>query len=106
MPKSLRTIRTFTLIIVTAHPLIRLMPIADRSQELVAIKLPAAGTVIGHTLSELTLPYGTKIILMVTAEGQSKTPDADTVVEAEDQIVALSPANSTSELWELLTELR
>jgi len=89
-----------------AHPLIRLMPIADRSQELVAIKLPAAGTVIGHTLSELTLPYGTKIILMVTAEGQSKTPDADTVVEAEDQIVALSPANSTSELWELLTELR
>ena len=89
-----------------AHPLIRLMPIADRSQELVAIKLPAAGTVIGHSLSELTLPYGTKIILMITAEGQSKTPDADTIVEAEDQIVALSPANSTSELWELLTELR
>lgn len=89
-----------------AHPLIRLMPIADRSQELVAIKLPAAGTVIGRTLSELTLPYGTRIILMVTAEGQSKTPDADTLVEAEDQIVALSPANSTSELWELLTELR
>jgi len=89
-----------------AHPLIRLMPIADRSQELVAIKLPAAGTVIGRTLSELTLPYGTKIILMVTSEGQSKTPDADTLVEEEDQIIALSPKNSTSELWELLTELR
>ena len=89
-----------------AHPLIRLMPIADRSQELVAIKLPAAGIVIGRTLSELTLPYGTKIILMVTSEGQSKTPDADTLVEEEDQIIALSPKNSTSELWELLTELR
>lgn len=82
------------------------MPIADRSQELVAIKLPASGTVVGRTLSEITLPYGTKIILMVTAEGQSKTPDADALIEAEDEIVALSPANSTAELWELFTELR
>lgn len=89
-----------------AHPLIRLMPIADRSQELVAIKLPAAGTAIGRTLSEITLPYGTKIVLMITAEGQSKTPDADALIEAEDEIIALSPANSTAELWELLTELR
>ncbi len=89
-----------------AHPLIRLMPIADRSQELVAIKLPASGTVVGRTLSELTLPYGTKIILMITADGQSKTPDADALVEADDVIVALSPANSTAELWEFLTELR
>jgi trk system potassium uptake protein TrkA len=89
-----------------AHPLIRLMPIADRSQELVAIKLPASGTVVGRTLSEITLPYGTKIILMVTVEGQSKTPDADALIEAEDEIVALSPANSTAELWELFTELR
>ncbi|HIF73063.1 MAG TPA: TrkA family potassium uptake protein [Dehalococcoidia bacterium] len=89
-----------------AHPLIRLMPVADRSQELVAIKLPAAGTVVGSTLSELTLPYGTKIVLMITADGRSKTPDADTLVEAEDEIFALSPANSTAELWEFLTELR
>jgi len=89
-----------------AHPLIRLMPVADRTQELVAIKLPAAGTAIGRTLSELTLPYGTKIVLMITAEGHSKTPDADALIEAEDEIVALTPANSTNELWELLTELR
>ena len=89
-----------------AHPLIRLMPIADRSQELVAIKLPASGTVVGRTLSEITLPYGAKIILIVTAEGQSKTPDADAVIEAEDEIVALSPVSYTAELWELFTELR
>ena len=45
-----------------AHPLIRLMPMADRAQELVAVKLPAAGVVIGRTLSEITLPYGTNKI--------------------------------------------
>jgi len=89
-----------------AHPLIRLMPVADRSQELVAIKLPSAGTAIGRTLSELRLPYGTKIVLIITAAGQSKPVDSEAIIEAEDEIIALSPANSTAELWELLTELR
>jgi len=89
-----------------AHPLIRLMPVADRSQELVAIKLPAAGTAIGRTLSELRLPYGTKIVLIITAAGQSKPPDSDAIIETEDEIIALSPTNSTAELWKLLTELR
>ena len=89
-----------------AHPLIRLMPLADRTQELVAIKLPAAAAVVGKVLVEITLPYGTKVILIVTAGGRTKIPDAETVIEAEDEIVALSPANTTSELWEVLTELR
>ena len=89
-----------------AHPLIRLMPVADRAQELVAVKLPAAGAVIGRTLSEITLPYGTNIVLIVSADGRTKNPDADAVLEVEDEIVALSPANTTAELWEVLTELR
>ena len=88
------------------HPLIRLMPVADHSQELVAIKLPTAGLVVGRPLSDVTLPYGTKIILVISVDGRTKTPDADLVIEAEDEIVALSPANTTSELWEVLTELR
>jgi trk system potassium uptake protein TrkA len=89
-----------------AHPLIRLMPIADGTQELVAIKLPAAGNVIGLTISEITLPYGTKIVLIITSVGHQKSYNSDTVIEAEDEIIALTPTNSTTELWELLTELR
>lgn len=89
-----------------AHPLIRLMPLADRSQELVAIKLPAAGVVTGRTLSEITLPYGTVVVLVVSADGRTKVPEADMIIEGEDEFVALSPTNSTTELWEVLTELR
>ena len=89
-----------------AHPLIRLMPLADRSMELVAIKMPAAGTVIGTTLTNLRLPYGTKIVLIVNSDGQTKSLDPDSEIEAEDEIIAISPTNSTAELWELLTELR
>ena len=75
-----------------SHPLIRLMPIADGSQELVAIKLPSAGNSIGRTLSELRLPYGTKIVLIITAEGQTKPLDSDAIIEAEDEIIALFEA--------------
>ncbi len=89
-----------------AHPLIRLMPLADRSMELVAIKMPAAGTVIGTTLTNLRLPYGTKIVLIVNSDGQTKSLDPDSEIEAEDEIIAISPTNSTEELWGLLTELR
>ena len=89
-----------------AHPLIRLMPISDGTQELVAIKLPAAGNVIGLTISEITLPYGTKIVLIITSTGHQKSYNSDTIIESEDEIIALTPANSTAELWELLTELR
>ena len=91
---------------IPSHPLIRLMPIADHSQELVAIKLPAGGLLIGRKLSEITLPYGANIILIMTSEGRSKKPDTDVRIEAEDEVIALSPTNSTLELWTLLTELR
>ncbi|MDA1278449.1 MAG: TrkA family potassium uptake protein [Chloroflexi bacterium] len=89
-----------------AHPLIRLMPLADRSQELVAVKLPTAGAMIGRKLSEITLPYGTTVVLVVSADGRAKIPDGNVVIQGEDEIVALSPTNSTAELWEVLTELR
>lgn len=91
---------------VPAHPLIRLMPLADRQQEIVGIKLPAAGHMIGRTMSEVSLPYGVTVIFIVAAGGTTKTPDADTVFEAEDEIIALSPTNATLELHELFTELR
>ena len=91
---------------IPSHPLIRLMPIGDHLQELVAIKLPAGGLLIGRKLSEITLPYGTNIILIITSEGKSKKPDPDIRIEAEDEVIALSPTNSTAELWILLTELR
>ncbi|MBG81708.1 MAG: hypothetical protein CL791_00180 [Chloroflexi bacterium] len=88
------------------HPLIRLMPLADRSVELIAIKIPAAGTVVGNKLTDTRLPYGTKIILLINTDGHTKSLDNDSVIEAEDEIIALSSTNSTAELWEILTELR
>ncbi len=89
-----------------AHPLIRLMPLADRTEELVTLKIPEAGSVVGRKLSEVTLPYGASIVLLINSEGRRKNLTEDPEIQAEDEVVALSPTNTTDELWEVLTELR
>jgi len=89
-----------------AHPLIRLMPLADRTEELVTLKIPEAGITVGRKLSEVTLPYGASIVLLINSEGRRKNLGEDPEIQAEDEVVALSPTNTTDELWEVLTELR
>ena len=64
------------------------------------------GTVVDKKLTDTRLPYGTKIVLLINTDGHTKSLDHDSVIEAEDEIIALSPTNSTAELWEILTELR
>ena len=89
-----------------AHPLIRLMPIRGRGLEVVGIKIPDGGLVVGKPLKEIQLPYGSFIGLIINSSGQADTPVPETVIEGEDQIIAVSPEDSTGALWDTLTELR
>ena len=71
-----------------------------------ATKIPAAGQLVGKKLSDLTLPYGTSVVLIVSSNGRIKTLDSNVIIEEEDEMVAISPVNSTKELYDLFTELR
>ncbi|MEX0761710.1 MAG: TrkA family potassium uptake protein [Dehalococcoidia bacterium] len=89
-----------------AHPLVRLMPVMGRSQEIVGIKIPGGATVVGKPLKEVGIPYGAHVALIIGSNGRTEAPKPDTVLESEDEIIALSPVESTRTLWETLTELR
>ena len=89
-----------------AHPLIRLMPIRGRGLELVGIKVPEGAAVVGRPLRELQVPYGVHMNLIISGAGRTEIPTDDTVIEAEDEVIAVSPVESTNSLWETLTELR
>jgi trk system potassium uptake protein TrkA len=89
-----------------AHPLLRLMPVRGRGLEVVGLKLPAGAAVVGRPLKEVQVPYGAHISLIISSAGRAETPTPDTVLEAEDEIIAVSPTESTRSLWETLTELR
>jgi hypothetical protein len=44
--------------------------------------------------------------LIISGAGRTEIPTDDTVIEAEDEVIAVSPVESTDSLWETLTELR
>lgn len=89
-----------------AHPLIRFMPVTGRSKELVGIKIPPAGVVAGKPLNEVNLPYGCQISLIIGPNGQTELPTQETVLSPQDEIIAVSPVESTDSLWHTLTELK
>lgn len=89
-----------------AHPLLRLMPIRGRGLEIVGIKVPEGAAVVGRPLRDLQVPYGVQMNLIISGAGRTEIPTDDTVIEAEDEVIAVSPVESTRSLWETLTELR
>ncbi|MSQ08969.1 MAG: TrkA family potassium uptake protein [Dehalococcoidia bacterium] len=89
-----------------AHPLLKLMPVAAGSREVVGIKIPALSVAVGRAVREISLPYGSMVILVVSADGKVQTGQPDTVLQAEDEVIAVAPADAAETLWEALTELR
>ncbi len=89
-----------------AHPLLRLMPIRGRGLELVGIKIPAGASVVGRPLRDVQVPYGVHMNLIISSAGRTEVPTDDTIIESEDEVIAVSPVESTRSLWDTLTELR
>lgn len=89
-----------------AHPLLKLMPVASGTREVVGIKIPARSVAAGRAVREISLPYGSLIVLVVSADGRVQPAQQDTVLQPEDEVIAVAPADAAETLWEALTELR
>ena len=89
-----------------AHPLVNLMLIRDRGLEIVAVTIPAGAVVTGKALRDVSIPYGSNIVLLIGPAGPPATPTPDTILEGETLAIALCPVDATNELWEALTEMR
>ncbi len=87
-----------------AHPLLRLMPVSSRTKEVVAIKVPARAAIAGRSVSEVPLPYGALIALVVTSDGRVQTASPHTLIQDEDEVIAVVPPDAAEALWETLTE--
>ena len=90
---------------VPAHPVVRLMPLAGRHRKMVAIKIPAGAAVVNRMLSEIVLPYGSSVILIIGPGGQTEELRPETVLGAEDELIVVTPVEGTQALWETLTEM-
>ena len=87
---------------VPTHSLIHLLSIRDQGLEVVEIKIPANSTAVGKRLKELSLPKETRLALVIHQAQKPKVPTADTVIRAEDRVIAITSPELEEELRTIL----
>lgn len=85
------------------HPLIPLLRLKGGGLEIVEVKVPQSASVVGQRIGQLLLPQQSLIALIVDAEGTPRVPSNDTMIRAEDQVVAVTRRESEDALRSVLT---
>jgi trk system potassium uptake protein TrkA len=90
---------------VPTHPLTHLLDIREKGLEIVEVKIPPKSPTIGKKVKELSLPQGSILTLIIHQRGKPKVPTADTIIQAEDQIIAVTPSEAEGALRNILSGL-
>ena len=88
---------------VPTHPLTHLLEIRDKGQEIVEVKIPPEATTVGKSVRELSLPPGSTLALLIRKEGKHRVPTLNTILRAEDRIIAITTPESEEALRTALT---
>ncbi|HEX2037047.1 MAG TPA: NAD-binding protein [Chloroflexota bacterium] len=72
----------------SAHPAVHLMTLRQAGIELMEFIIPGTSPAVGKTVSDLGLPSGTAVPLLLHA-GEAVRPDNSTVLSAEDTVIVL-----------------
>jgi trk system potassium uptake protein TrkA len=87
---------------VPGRPLVHLMNLRVPGMELVSVSIPGDSNIIGKRLSEIELPPNSFITLIVKKTGAT-LPTGRSVVEAEDELVTVTPEGDEQILYDILT---
>ena len=83
---------------VPTHSLTHLLEIRDKGLEVVEVKVPAESTTVGKPVKELRLPLGSVLCLVIRKARKPTVPAANTILQAEDQVIAVTPPESEEAL--------
>jgi trk system potassium uptake protein TrkA len=85
------------------HPMISLMHLRS-GFEIIEAKVPNDAAVVGMAVRDILLPHQSIIWGIVDADGNPKTPTAETVIHAGDDVVAVTLQESEDALRKALTD--
>ena len=88
---------------VPTHPLTHLLTIRDKGLEIVEVKILPESTTVGKSVKELSLPPESVLSLIIGKGQKPRVPTADTILQAEDRIIAVTPPESEEALRTALT---
>ena len=89
---------------VPTHPLMHLLTLSEANLEIVEVRIPQEARVVGLKIKDLPLPSGTTLSLLIRAQQRPQIPTPDTVLQAEDQVVAVTRPDQEEALTRALTE--
>ena len=84
------------------HALTRLMTISDKGLEIVEVKIPPESTSVGQPIGELALPKSSTLSLIIRKNQKPIIPRSNTVLKEGDQVIALVPPESVTDLRAIL----
>ena len=79
---------------VPTHPLTHVLTIRDKGLEIVDIKIPPDSPTVGKSIKELALPPESVLSLIIRKARKPIVPTANTVLQAEDQVIAVTTPES------------
>lgn len=88
---------------VPTHPLLHLLSLDKTGMEIVEVRIPASSPAAGKKLRDVDLPPGSMIVLVIRQDEKPVVADPDTVLEAEDQVIAATGLESEAALREALS---
>ncbi len=87
---------------VPTHKLTHLLELRDQGLEIVEVKIPANAASVGTPVKDLQLPPGTVLSLVIRKSRKPIVPSGSTVIQAEDQVVAVTSRESEEALRAIL----
>jgi trk system potassium uptake protein len=83
---------------VPTHSVTQLLTLEEKGLVLVDVKINSNSSTVGKMVKDLTLPKDSKLALIIPAEGSAHVPASHTVLQAGDQIIAVTPPDTTEAL--------
>ena len=88
---------------VPSHPLMHLLDIQEKGLGIVEIKIPPDSATVGKQVKELSLPLESILSLIIRKERKPIVPTSNTVLQAKDQVIAVTRPESEDALRAALT---
>jgi len=87
---------------IPTHPLIHLLAMGEEKIEIVEVKILDGSKSVGKSVKQLSLPLDSILALLIRNGQKPQVPTADTVLEVNDRIVALTTTDSEAILQKKL----
>jgi trk system potassium uptake protein TrkA len=87
---------------VPGRPMLHLMNPRVPNLELVSVSLPADSAIVGKRLDQLELPPHSFITLVIKKD-RASLPSNETILESDDEVVAVTMTGEEHTLYEILT---